>query len=269
MSKVKQMERRWVFLLLLLLVAISTVPVRADGGGQELPEGVGFDQNLDAQLPLDLTFQDEEGTVVQLGDYFGQKPAVLQLGYYECPMLCGLVFKELADRLRELDEFNVGDEFNVISVSIDPGETPQIAARKKALHVQQVGRAGVDEGWHFLTGQQEAIQKLAQTIGFHYLYDEEIDQYAHPSGVVIVTPEGKIARYLYGIDYALQDLRLGLVQASDNKIGSPVDQVLLLCYQYDPVTGQYTFAIMNVLRLVSLATVVVLGGALLVMYRRN
>jgi protein SCO1/2 len=258
----------WV-VALAALPALVTAPAAAhDPSGDPLAD-VHFDQKLDAAIPSQLTFYDEAGNPVRLGDYLGQKPLILQLGYYECPMLCDMVFQELAHKLGQVQGLTIGDHFQVLSVSIDPGETPAIAAGEKEKVVAQYGRAGAAAGWHFLTGDEQAIASLADAIGFHYVYDAEKEQYAHPAGVVILTPQGRISRYLYGIDYEPRDVRLGLVQAGENRIGSPVDKLLLLCYQYDAAAGQYTLAIMNVLRLAGLGTTLVLGLSLLYLYRRG
>lgn len=254
---------RGLLCLLLLALLVPALPARAQAPAGDPLRDVGFDQKLNAQAPLDLAFRDETGRSVQLGDYFGAKPVILTLGYYECPMLCGLVFRETADSLRAIDEMTIGDEFEVVSVSIDPGETPEIAAGKKTLHVQQYGRDGAAAGWHFLTGTQPAIDALTQAVGFRYVYDLEIDQYAHPAGIIILTPQGRVSRYIFGIDFPPKDVRLGLVEASDGQVGTAVDHLLLLCYQYDPATGQYTPLITNMMRLVGVATVLILGGALL------
>ena len=253
--------KKGISLLLALVIGLGMVTAVSAHGDDPLAD-VGFDQKLDAQVPLSLTFTDENGRAVQLGDYFGDKPVILTLGYYECPMLCGLVFKATADTLRNMDELAIGQDFQVVSVSIDPGETPKAAAAKKQLHVSQAARNGTAAGWHFLTGQQAAIEALTTAVGFRYVYDAETDEYAHPTGLVILTPDGRVARYIFGIDFPPKDVRLALVEAADNQIGSPVDQLLLLCYHYDPLTGQYTFLITNSLRWVGIGTVLVLGTLL-------
>lgn len=235
---------------------------------QDLIKLSQFDQNLDAQLPLDLTFTDSTGQQVKLGNYFGDKPVILSLGYYECPMLCSLVRNGMFDSLQQLD-FTIGEDFQVVIVSIDPDETPEIAEAKRRASMMEYGRSTSPEGWNFLVGAEENIKQLADTVGFKYAYDPKIDEYVHPSGIMIVTPQGRVARYLYGIEYPATDLRLGLVEASQNKIGSPVDQLLLTCYHYDPVSGEYTLAIMNIIRIVGVSTVLIIGGLLLVMLRRD
>jgi protein SCO1/2 len=222
----------------------------APGQGRDPLADVSFDQRLGAQLPLDLSFVDEEGRTVQLGDFFGRKPVVLALGYYECPMLCSLVRDGMVTGLMDV-QLTAGTDFEVVNVSIDPTETPMNAANTKALITSRYNRPGSEGGWHFLTGTQDSIQQLAAAIGFKYFYDETIDQYAHAAGIVVTTPGGELARYFYGIEFNPSDLRLGLVEASGNKIGSPVDQLLLLCYHYDPASGKYTGMVMTLIRVTS------------------
>jgi len=229
---------------------------------------IGIDQKLDQQLPLDLAFYDEEGHSVSLRQYFGKKPVVLALVYYECPMLCTQVLNGLLSSLQVLS-FDVGQEFEVITVSFDPGETPELAAAKKREYIKRYNRDGAGDGWHFLTGTQDQIDELTKAVGFRYQYDAETDNYIHASGIMVLTPQGKLARYFYGIEYAPKDLRLGLIEAADNKIGSPVDQLLLLCYQYDPTTGKYGLVIMNSLRIAGFATVALVAGFIVVMLRRE
>jgi len=229
---------------------------------------VGIDQKLSAPLPLELSFQDETGKAVQLQQYFGKKPVILAFVYYECPMLCTQVLNGLLESLKTLS-FDVGKEFNVVTVSFDPGETPKLAAEKKASYLKQYERAGTEQGWHFFTGDSAAIRQLTSAVGFRYKYDAVTDQFAHASGIMVITPQGKIARYFYGIEYPARDLRLALVEASENKIGSLVDQVLLYCFHYDPSIGKYGLVIMNVLRLAGIATVMALGTFMIVMFRRD
>jgi protein SCO1 len=229
---------------------------------------VGFEQRLGASIPLDLLLRDEAGKTVRLGDYFGTRPVILTMAYYNCPMLCGLVLDGLAQSLRGL-RFNLGEQFVVVTVSFDPGEIPAHATAKKDQFLRSYARPGAVDGWHFLTGDAASIQQLTQAIGFRYAYDAENRQFAHAAGLVVLTPQGEIARYLYGIEFAPKDVRLALVEASAGQIGSPVDQLLLFCSRYDPSTGQYGLIIMHVLRLSGLMTVVVLGGFLTVMFRRE
>jgi len=229
-------------------------------------QNVGIEQHLDEQIPADLNFRDETGKPVRLGDYFGKKPMILNLVYYNCPMLCGEVLSGLEGALRVL-KFDVGKEFDVLTVSFDPRETPDMATRKKAEFLKRYGRAGAAEGWHFLTGPQESIDALTKAAGFQYQYDPKTGQFAHATAIMILTPEGKIAQYYYGVDYAPKDLRLGLIQASENKIGTLADQVLLYCYHYDPTTGKYGAIISRVLKLAGIATLLGLGILMTVLIR--
>jgi protein SCO1/2 len=242
-----------VFLLTVLIVltllprpAVAIPPVLRD---------VGFDQKLDTQVPLDLTFTDETGRAVQLADYFNGKPVILVLAYYRCPMLCTEVLNGLVRALLDVP-LDIGKDFNVVTVSFDPREKPELAAAKKKTYLERYGRPGAEAGWHFLTGDEEPIKRLTEAVGFHYVYDERNDQYAHASGILVLTPTGKISRYFYDVRYSPRDLRLGLVEASANKIGSPVDKVLLFCFHYDPAEGRYGPTIMNFVRL---------GGVLIVL----
>jgi protein SCO1/2 len=256
-----------------LVVCSLNLPAQAQTAGT-LPgplRGVGIDQRLNEQVPLELMFRDDTGKAVRLGEYIGAvpgRPTILALVYYECPMLCSLVLDGLLRSLKAVS-FNAGEEFNIVAVSFDPRETPVLAAAKKSDYVRRYGRSGAAAGWHFLTGEEDAIRQLARAVGFRYTYDATTNQYIHASGIMVLTPQGKLARYFYGIEYAPRDLRLGLVEASADQIGSPVDQVLLFCYRYDPVTGQYSLLIMNMLRLAGLATVVAMGALIVVMLRRD
>jgi protein SCO1/2 len=215
---------------------------------------VSLDQKLGGQIPLDLTFSDEQGQTVRLGSFFGTRPVVLALVYYECPMLCTEVLNGLTGSLETLT-FTAGRDFDVVVVSFDPGETPALAAQKKQLYLKRYGRPGSEIGWHFLTGREDAIHALTDAAGFHYAYDPSIDQFAHPAVITVLTSGGQISRYLLGIEYAPRDMKLALVEASANKIGTVVDQALLYCYHYDPETGKYGLAIMNVVRLGGVMTV--------------
>jgi protein SCO1/2 len=229
-------------------------------------KNVGIEQNLNQQIPLALSFHDETGKAVQLGDYFGKKPMILNLVYYQCPMLCGEVLSGLESALRVL-KFDVGKEFGVLTISFDPRETPEMAAAKKAEYLKRYGRPGAAEGWHFLTGPSASIDALTRAAGFQYQYDPKSGQFAHATAIMVLTPEGKIAQYYYGVEFAPKDLRLGLIQASESKIGTVVDQVLLYCYHYDPDTGKYGAIISRVLQLAAGATILILGTFLVVMFR--
>ncbi len=227
---------------------------------------VGIEQHLDEQIPANLAFRDESGKAVQLGDYFGKRPLILNLVYYQCPMLCSEVLAGLEGAMRVL-KFDAGREFDVLTVSFDPRDTPQMAAAKKADCLKRYGRPGAGEGWHFLTGPQASIDALTKAAGFQYEYDPKIGQFAHATAIMVLTPEGKIAQYYYGVEYAPKDLRLGLVQASQNKIGSVVDEVLLYCYHYNPDTGKYGAVISRILKIAGGATIFVLGTFLIVLFR--
>jgi protein SCO1/2 len=229
---------------------------------------VAFDQRLNEPVPRHLTFHDEAGRAVQLGDYLGQRPVILTLNYYNCPMLCPLVLEGLMHGLRALS-FTIGEQFDVVTVSIDPRETPELAATTKARYVQGYGRRGVAAGWHFLTGEAASIQGVAQAAGFHYAYDAAKGEYAHAAGLIILTPQGRISRYMYGVEFSPRDLRLALVEASANGIGTPVDQLLLFCYHYDPATGRYTLVVTRALQLAGAATVLSLAGFVVVMFCRD
>lgn len=229
--------------------------------------GVGIDQRLNEQVPLNLVFRDEQGNRVKLGDYFHEgRPVVLNLVYYQCPMLCTEVLNGLTSALKVI-RFEPGKQFEVVTVSIDPRETPELAANKKEMYLKRLGNPGAAQGWHFLTGEQPQIAALADAVGWRYQYDAKLDQFAHAAGILLITPEGRIAQYYYGVEYSAKDMRLGIIEASKNKIGSLADQVLLYCYHYDPRTGRYGATITNIVRLAGLATVIVLGTALIMLFR--
>ena len=231
-------------------------------------QNVGIEQHLDDQIPPNLTFRDETGRAVRLGDYFGKRPMILNLVYYQCPMLCGEVLSGLESGLRVL-KFDVGKEFDVLTVSFDPHETSEMASAKKAEYLKRYGRSGAAAGWHFLTGPQESIDALTTAAGFQYQYDARTGQFAHATALMVLTPEGKIAQYFYGVEYAPKDLRLALVQASEKKIGTVVDQVLLYCYHYDPATGKYGAIVSRVLQISAAATILVLSILIAVLFRRG
>jgi protein SCO1 len=237
-------------------------------GRPDMLKDIGIDQKLDGQLPLDITLRDETGEPVQLKQYFGEKPVVLALVYYTCPMLCNQVLNGLTGSLETIS-FNVGKEFNVVAVSFDARETPEQAAAKKQAYMRRYNRAGAAAGWHFLTGDQAGIDRLTESVGFRYAFDSQTNQFAHASAIMVVTPQGKLARYFYGIEYAPKDLRLGLVEASQNKIGNPVDQLLLYCYHYDPATGKYGAVVMNMIRLGGALTLVAVVALLIILRRRE
>jgi len=232
---------------------------------------IGIDQKLNGQLPLDLVFRNEQGEQVKLGDYFGKKPVVISLVYYECPMLCNQVLNGMISSFKVM-AFAPGQEFDVVTVSFDSRETPGQAAKKKKTYVgylPEAKRAGANAGWHFLTGDDANIHALTDAIGFRFRFDEATNQFAHASAIYVTTPQGRLARYFYGIEYAPRDLRLGLIEASENKIGSPMDQILLYCYHYDPTTGKYGAAVINLIRLGGVLTLVAVACLFLFMRRRN
>jgi protein SCO1/2 len=231
-------------------------------------KNVGIEQRLNEQLPLETVFRDETGMPVKLGDYFGKKPIILSLVYYRCPMLCGELLSGLEGSLKALS-FDAGKEFDVLTVSFDPKDTPEDATAKKASVLKHYRRASAAEGWHFLTGSQESITALTKAVGFSYDYDEKSGQFAHSTAIMVLTPEGKIAQYYYGVEFPPRDLRLGLIQASQNKIGTLADQVLLYCFHYDPQAGKYSAIVNRILQLAGGFTVLSLGTVLLVLFRRS
>lgn len=249
-------------LTLALLGTVSAIADDAVVGKDNVPaalQGVGFDQRLNCQVPLDLTFSDEAGQPIRLGDYFNSKPVILVLAYYQCPRLCTLVLNGLVQGMLEMN-FDAGKEYNVVVVSFDPREDWRLAASKKDAYLKRYGRPGAADGWHFLTGQTKAIQCLTDAVGFRYRFDPVQNQFIHASGIMILTPAGKISRYFYDVNYPGRELRLGLVEASQNKIGSPVDQILLYCFHYDATIGKYSASIMNIIRLGGLATLAAIVG---------
>ena len=259
-------HHRWA--LLLALAALAPAPARAETPAGTLKQ-VAFDQNLDAQLPLDAAFRDEAGRPVKLGDYFGgKKPVILTLVYYRCPLLCGLELQGLARSLKPL-AMDVGREFEIVTISIDPEETPELAAAKKDAYIKRYGRPGAERGWHFLTGKPDAIARVAGAAGFRYVYDPASKQFTHASGLVVATPGGKISRYLYGIDYSPRDLQFALMQSSAERIGSPVAKFLMFCYDYNAATGKYTVAIMKLVQVLGTATALALAAFMVVMFRRD
>jgi len=231
-------------------------------------KNVGIEQRLNEQIPPGLSFRDETGKPVRLGDYFGTKPIILDLAYYKCPMLCSEVLAGLTSALKSM-KFDVGRDFEVLTVSFDARETPQDATETKAIYLKRYRRAGAQGGWHFLTGPQPSIHALTQAAGFQYQYDPKTGQFAHSTAIMVLTPQGKIAQYYYGMEFAPNDLRLALVQASQNKIGNVVDQILLYCYHYDPSLGKYNLIIFRVLRLAGLATILLLGAFMVLMFWRD
>src|SRR6202046_390688 len=247
---------------------LASDPMQSVGVRPELLKQVGIDQKLNQTIPLDLTFRDEDGRTVALGQFFGQKPVVLTLVYYNCPMLCTQVLNGVESSLKELST-DIGNQYDVVTISIDPTESHVLAKTKKEMYVGMYGRPGAAQGWHFLTGDEPQIKQLADAVGFRYAYDPDTKQFAHASAIMLLTPEGKISRYFYGIQYPTRDLRLGLVEASEGKIGSPVDQVLLFCYHYDPSTGKYGLLISRLIQLAGAVTVLAIATLILVLYKKE
>lgn len=251
---------------------IALILWSATAFAQDPPAGVlaeiGIDQKLNAPIPMNLLFRDESGTDVRIGEFFHGKPVILSLVYYECPMLCSMTLNGLVKSLRPLT-FTIGKEFEVVTVSFDPSEKPDLAAAKKSVYVQDYGRPGAGSGWHFLTGSADSIHRLTEAVGYRYQWDEYTKQWAHVSAILVLTPEGKVSQYLYGIEFSARDVRLSLIQASQNKIGTLVDRVLLYCYHYNPETGRYGLVIMNMVRMASLATVAALALFIAISVRRE
>ncbi len=229
---------------------------------------IGFDQKVNERLPLDAAFRDEEGRQVRLGDYFGSRPVVVAFVYYACPMLCPQVLNAVASTMGVLT-LDPGKDFEIVLVSFDPRETPQQAAAKKADVMGRYKRPGRESGWHFLTGDEGAIQRATAAAGFRYAWDEDSRQFAHPTGIIIATPDGRLARYLFGIEYGPRDVRFALVEASQGRVGSLADHLLLYCYHYDPMTGRYGVYVLRTLRIAGVGTVLLIGGFIAAMLRRE
>jgi len=230
---------------------------------------VGIEQRLGEQVPLDLEFTDEQGRKAPLSSYFGEKPVILSLVYYKCMMLCPQVLEGMTATFKTIENMSIGSEFDVVSVSFNHRETPADAVERKKKYIDTYGRKGAAGNWHFLTADSVAVARLAEAVGFTYLYDEKTGQYAHASGIMILTPDGKVSRYLYGIEYQADDLRFSLIDASNGKIGSQVDKLLMLCYHYDPATGKYGLVVTNMLRGGGILAVLILGGYMLVNFLRD
>jgi protein SCO1/2 len=229
---------------------------------------IGFDQRLDERVPLDVEFKDDQGRTVKLGEYFGRKPVVVAFVYYDCPMLCTMILSSITSTLGILS-LEPGKDFELVMVSFDPRETAELAARKKAEYLHRYDRPATADGWHFLTGEPPSIERLTKAAGFRYTWDEETQQFAHPAGIIVLTPDGRLARYLFGLEYGARDLRFALVEASEGRIGTTVDAALLYCFHYDPMTGRYGFVVMRMLRVAGAATVVALGTFVFIMLRRE
>jgi len=234
----------------------------------ELPSNVGVDQKLDTLVPLDLKFQDETGRDVVLQEYFADgKPVILNLVYLQCPMLCNMAMDGLIRNMRALT-LSAGRDFRVLTVSFDPREGPELAAESRQTALRRYAREGAEAGWHFLTGEESSIRALSEAVGFRYSWNEQRGQYAHPAVLMILTPEGRLSRYFAGVEYPARDLRLGLVEASEGRIGTATDHVMLMCFQYDPATGKYGLVVMNLLRCAGMATLIVLATSVYMMTRR-
>ena len=252
------------------------VPLWATEGPAAAPTGerptilrdIGFDQKLGEPLPKGAVFRDEAGNRVRLGDYFRGKPVILNLVYYDCPMLCTVTLNGMASALNEIG-FLVGREFEVVTISFDPKEGPEQAAARKRFFLSRYKHPGGEAGWHFLTGEIASIHLVTEAVGFRYVYDAASRQFAHPAGTVVLTPDARVARYMFGVEYAPRDLRLALIEAADRRIGTPVDAVFLACYRYDPATGRYSAAVMKVVRIAGLTTVVALSAFLILSWRRE
>ncbi|MGN6371083.1 MAG: SCO family protein [Phycisphaerae bacterium] len=260
-------------LLLLVFIVCAAIGGAARGADQspqaKLLDGVGIDQKMGSQVPMDLQFRDENGNLVRLKDLQRGKPIILSLVYLKCPMLCTLVLNDLLSTVKTIPQ-TAGDEYDIWTVSFDPKEGPAIATEKKEGYLDAYSRVKhivPTAGWRFLTGDEENIKKLTDAVGFHYRWDEKTQQYIHPAGIMILTPGGKIARYFFGIDYDPTDIRLSLVEASANKIATPTDRLLLFCYHYDPRTGKYGLAVANTLRAGGALTLLLLGGMLFGLWR--
>jgi protein SCO1/2 len=268
------------FTAALMAVAVTTVSAQSNVPGvnpaasapaNQMPAvltDVRFDQRLNERLPLDAAFKDETGRAVKLGDYFGKKPVILAFVYYECPMLCTQVLNGLTTSLTVLDE-TVGREFDVVAISFDARETPTLADGKKKSHVDRYKRPESAQGWHFLTGDESSIKAVTAAAGFHYVWDEKTQQFAHPSGIIVATPDGKLSRYFFGIEYASRDVKFALIESSAGRIGNAIDQLLLYCYHYDPATGSYGFVAMGAVRVGGALTVLALVSFMVVSIRRD
>jgi len=232
-------------------------------------QGVGIDQKLDRQIPLDLVFRDEAGRQVPLSTFFhAGRPVLLAPVYYRCPMLCTQILNGVASSLKAVS-LDPGRDFEIVAFSFDPRDTPETAAAKKQVYLKRFGRAGTANGWHLLTGDEANIQALTGALGYHYKFDTASGQFAHASGIMLLTPDGRISRYFYGVEYAPRDVRLGLVEASRNQIGSPVDQVLLFCFHYDPATGKYGAVVINLIRFTGAVFALICGAFLFFVWRRD
>jgi len=255
----------WIVAALMMAAA---APARAEADRPAGLRNVGLDQKLNQQVPLDLSFRDESGRTVHLGDYFAATPVILTLNYYSCPMLCPLVLNDVLRTVRAMP-LALGKDFRVLTVSIDPRDTPAMAASKQQWYSARLDARDRADGWHFLTGNEDAIESLARAVGFRYGLDPKSEQYAHTAGIVVLTPDGRLARYFYGVEYSPRDVRLAVVEASTGRIGSLADEILLFCFHYDPESGRYTLVVVNTIRAAGAATVIGLGGLMILLFRRE
>lgn len=253
---------------LLLLGLVFATRALADTSQQQIAARAGLEQKLNAQVPLDAVFRDEHGANVTLGSLFHGKPVILALAYYECPSLCTLVLNGVLQTAHEL-KFNAGKDYQIVVVSFDARERPALAAAKKQIYLERYGRAGAAAGWHFLTGDKKPIAELASAIGYRFAWDEATRQFAHPSAIMVLTPAGKISRYFPGIEYPPRDVRLALIEASDNRVGSLSDQIFLLCFHYNPLTGKYGLLITRVLQFAGAGTALLLAAYIVWSVRRE
>ncbi len=254
-----------VFIPMVLLFASL---LRAQTTQPSLLSRIGIDQKLGAQVPTDLVFTDENGKTVHLSDYLGKRPVILSLVYYQCPMLCTMSLNDLTRAMGAMP-LNPGEDFEIVTVSFDPREGPDLALAKKKRYVHEYKKPGAAAAWHFLSGDEPNIQKLTEAVGFRYAWDEKYNQYAHAAGFVVLTPAGKVSRYFYGVDYSSKDMRLALAEASEGKVSHPVEQILLYCYHYDPSTGKYSLAILRLLKVAAAITAISVGAFLFVNFRRD
>lgn len=275
---IRKITHSFVLLALLLAGGVSAQPRFTkpmdpidephDSQAPKILKQIGLDQHLDTAISPTLAFRDEEGKPVQIGQYFGKRPVILAFVYYECPMLCTQVLNGLMGAVKVLS-FNAGQDFDVVTVSFNPNDKPELAKKKKENYLKAYRRENTANGWHFLTGDSTSIAAITNEAGFRYMYDSLSHQYAHASGIMVLTPEGRISKYFYGIEYSPKDLKFGLMEASGNKIGSPVDQLLLYCYHYDPMTGKYGTVVMNIMKLGGILTIIAIIALFLFMRRRN
>jgi protein SCO1 len=263
------MSFRFYTVILLALTGIGAVSLSAQQATMpSILSKVGIAQNLNAQISPDLLFRDETGRSVRIGDFFGQKPIVLSLVYFDCPALCTEVLNGELRTMKAIS-LDLGKDFDAVTISFEPKDSPALAKAKRDVYAGQYGRPGAAAHWHFLTGEQQSIDALTNVAGFQYAYDSSIRQYAHAAAIIVLTPDGRIDRYFYGVIYPARDVRLGLVEASEGKIGTLTDHAMLYCYQYDPMTGKYGVVVMNVLRAAGGLTVLILGIFMTMMFLRE